>query len=269
MSICQIDVVKLMMDRRMKLEKIIFILAAVMVTSCRTSSKGSDRDATEKASPSECIPAPKGVEFDSNLMKMLDENYSAHSCQRVIEKLERTRGISLAIGGVRNLNIFEHFYFKELKSVIAFQNSISDISPLSKYVNLDHLDLEGNDIRDLGQLKSLVNLTFLSLRNNEILTIEELKGLSKLKHLKISKNLVKNIDPIRGFADLEVLEAESNEIADVTPILGLNKLKELSLSDNPIQLDKCPTSDAPAPLVQFCKLMHNPNPPAQTPWTPR
>lgn len=87
-------------------------------------------------------------------------------------------------------------YPANITKLILHHNSITlnstDVTTLSKFLNLKELDLSNNHIAELpsGVFSDLKNLEILSLRENKLQTIrsETFTGLKKLKKLDLQKN---------------------------------------------------------------------------------
>ncbi len=89
----------------------------------------------------------------------------------------------------------------EKLTVLAMPDSgLSDIAFLSKAVNIEELDLSGNDITDISPLGSLTKLKKLDLSNNRINDVNVLLALPALKELDISGN------PLTDTAALDYME---------------------------------------------------------------
>jgi len=71
-------------------------------------------------------------------------------------------------------------------------DGITDATPVTKLVNLNHLDLSGNAITDVTPLAELTALTFLDLSDNNISDVSALSGLNNLTTLYLLGN---NIAP--------------------------------------------------------------------------
>lgn len=65
---------------------------------------------------------------------------------------------------------------------------IEDISPLSKLLYLDYLNLSHQLIKDISPLRGLTNLVELDLSGNQINDITPLYGLSNLRTLSVADN---------------------------------------------------------------------------------
>jgi Leucine-rich repeat (LRR) protein len=93
--------------------------------------------------------------------------------------------------------------------------NITDISPLSKCIHIDDLDLSHNDIVDISPLSSLERLYYFTLRWSNVNDITPLQDLKSLYSLNLRHNKVKNLSPAIQ--------------------LNSHNLSRLYMSDNPIE----------------------------------
>ncbi|EGC4484504.1 internalin [Listeria monocytogenes] len=121
-----------------------------------------------------------------------------------------------------------------LKDIDLSNNQISDLSPLSNLSNLNKLDFKGNQIKDLSQLSGLINLTSLNLSNNQVSDISPLSDLIKLTSLSVINNKVGDISPLSHLTNLTNLEMNTNQINDLSALSGLVSLVSLELTENQI-----------------------------------
>lgn len=116
------------------------------------------------------------------------------------------------------------------------EQSISDLTPLSKLENLRRLTLNGCNIDDnkLAKLGSLKNLNYLSLERNNISNLSNLKPLVQLHTLSVSNNRLSDISPVSSLTALETLNISKNGIENLSSLQSLAALKELNASENAI-----------------------------------
>ena len=84
-----------------------------------------------------------------------------------------------------------HFGISSIKKLNICSNDISDISILSKMINLEILSLSSNKISSLYPLSKCKNLREINLQNNNVFSYDELyflKNLNKLKILRLQGN---------------------------------------------------------------------------------
>jgi internalin A len=113
-------------------------------------------------------------------------------------------------------------------------NQITDLTPLSKLTNLQHLDLDNNQITDLTPLSGLTNLQILDLSNNQITDLTPLSKLTNLQNLYLSRNQINDLTPLNDLTELQRLWLLSNQIDDFSPLKGLTNLQRLGLNSNSV-----------------------------------
>ena len=144
----------------------------------------------------------------------------------------------------------------------------SEVQDIRYMVNVDNLDLSGNDITDLSFLTELTELRNLRLSegNNNLTDLSPLAGLTNLKSLQLpAEGQVSDLSPLAGLTNLETLWFNGNwgntagyitdlsplenlanltnvgikigTVTDFTPLTGLTKLQELSLYGDISALD--------------------------------
>ncbi len=111
---------------------------------------------------------------------------------------------------------------------------ITDILPLSGLIGLRTLDLYYNEIVDIGPLADMTMLYELNLRHNNITDINVLAGLRGLWYLVLDDNEIDNISPVAGLTDLWQLSLYQNQVSDLTPLTGVTSLGELDVSYNQV-----------------------------------
>lgn len=83
------------------------------------------------------------------------------------------------------IGYFDNIDPMSVKNLSLMNNQISDISFLSKFVNLKFLYLGKNNIVDISPLKNLVKLKQLDLSNNQIVDISPLSILLNIDFLRL------------------------------------------------------------------------------------
>ncbi|MGC9364554.1 MAG: leucine-rich repeat domain-containing protein [Fidelibacterota bacterium] len=136
---------------------------------------------------------------------------------------------------------------------------ITDVTPLSRLVNLKHLSLESNNIRDISCLENLTKLTYLWvgdtyinsiavvvnmpdleelwLRSNPIGSIDVLADLKKLKSIWLADCDISDISPLQNLTNLKVIGISFNQVTDILPLVnntGLGAGDMVYLSNNPL-----------------------------------
>lgn len=123
---------------------------------------------------------------------------------------------------------------KKIKKLGLSNKSISDISFLKYFPNLEDLNLSENKISDISQLASLTNLKNLNLSWNNISDITKLSGLTNLESLDISTNKISNVDSLVGLCNgkLKTINAKTNNISNVYNIYTIAYKKNISWNNN-------------------------------------
>lgn len=104
-------------------------------------------------------------------------------------------------------------------------------------VNLENLDLRGNQIVDLSPVSSLTSLTLLYASDNRITDISPLSSLRNLEVLHLQQNLIANISALSDLPNLRALYLNGNPVADITPLvenLGIGYGDTLMLEELPL-----------------------------------
>ena len=113
---------------------------------------------------------------------------------------------------------------------------INDIRGLSYAKNLTELYLESNDITDVTPISSLIKLEHLHFDNNKNLAdITLLANLKKLKFLDIWRTKVSDISTIRYFKKLERLQARGTGMSDISAAEYIPKYYIFEMSWNNIR----------------------------------
>jgi Leucine-rich repeat (LRR) protein len=115
-----------------------------------------------------------------------------------------------------------------------FENSLNDLTSLSRLTQLEDLHLYSCRTTDLSPLAGLTQLKRLRLIRNGIVNLAPLAGLTELNDLILNGNRIVDLGPLAGMKQLEVLWLNLNEIRDLAPLAHLTELRELYLCGNQI-----------------------------------
>ena len=135
--------------------------------------------------------------------------------------------------GIINLTGLE--YAINLESLDLGGNQIGDISPLTGLIQLTWLSLWHNRVQDITPLANLAQLKFINLSDNSIEDIIVLTNLTQLVELHLEENQIRDISPLANLVRLENLWLEHNVITDITPLANLAQLEFIYLTDNSIE----------------------------------
>ncbi|XP_048473210.1 leucine-rich repeat-containing protein 61 isoform X2 [Rhincodon typus] len=95
----------------------------------------------------------------------------------------------------------ESILFLKLKNI-----GISNLGCIGDCINVERLDLSGNDISNLSPLSSLKILTVLNLSANRISNVDPLRSCENLQNLNLSGNLIGSVDSLLSLSELKNLE---------------------------------------------------------------
>ena len=86
-----------------------------------------------------------------------------------------------------------------LATLVAWGNSISNLSPLTNLTSLTEIRIgDCRNISDVTPLRNLTNLTKLGLQGNNISDVSALRGLVNLTWLRLVRNPVTDFSPLSG-----------------------------------------------------------------------
>lgn len=84
---------------------------------------------------------------------------------------------------------------------------IYDLGCIGECVNLERLDLSGNNITNLGPLSPLRRLLVLNLSANRISNLEPLSSCESLQSLNVAGNVIPSVDNLHALKSLRKLES--------------------------------------------------------------
>lgn len=83
---------------------------------------------------------------------------------------------------------------------------VHDLGCIGECINLERLDLSGNNITNLAPLVSLRLLSVLNLSNNRISNLEPLRSCDSLQNLNVAGNIINSIENLHCLVSLRKLE---------------------------------------------------------------
>lgn len=95
----------------------------------------------------------------------------------------------------------ESILFLKLKNL-----GIYDLGCIGECINLERLDLSGNNITNLGPLSPLRRLLSLNLSANRISNLEPLATCESLQSLNVAGNVISSVDNLHSLKSLRKLE---------------------------------------------------------------
>lgn len=110
--------------------------------------------------------------------------------------------------------------------------SVSDISALQYFPNLERLAIFGSQVSDLSPLMGLSKLNRLIVDDSAITDLTPLAGMKQLGYLELKGNRITDVTPLSGLTQLGGLDISNNQIADFSPLYSLKMLNVLRISNN-------------------------------------
>ena len=118
------------------------------------------------------------------------------------------------------------------KSLVVHDESLTDLSPISKLVELEELTLDAGCLTDYSHLAFLTSLRKLSLRSDEHFDLTPIASLSRLEELYICDGRIHDLRPIASISSLQHLSLSFlNEIDDLAPLGSLLYLRSIYLEN--------------------------------------
>ena len=138
-----------------------------------------------------------------------------------------------------------------LTSLQSRYNDIRQLTGLESAINLETLDLYGNQLSDISALASLTQLRTLTLGyNRQISDVSALASLTRLTTLNVSSNAVSDVSALASLTRLTTLDLGYNrQISDISALASLTQLTTLNVSSNAVS-----DISALAALTQLTRL---------------
>ncbi|KAF2003219.1 hypothetical protein P154DRAFT_460943 [Amniculicola lignicola CBS 123094] len=124
----------------------------------------------------------------------------------------------------------------------AQNNCLTGLTTWANLINLQYLDISGNDIDSLDGLDQLIHLRTLKVDNNKIRSLDGVMNLDGLLELSVVGNQIESVD-FEGaeLKSLHELNLSGNRLLEVRNLHQLPQLQHLNLDDNCIE--ELPLSD--------------------------
>lgn len=134
----------------------------------------------------------------------------------------------LSIRSVSISDLIPLSVFVNLRSLEVFDAPISSVAPLSARMLLTKLRLSQVPVADFLPLSGLSLLEDLDLSNTGIAELTPISNLTELRKLNLSGTNLKTLKGLESLGALEELDVASTNLRNLKPIDGLNNLKKLS-----------------------------------------
>ncbi|USP74436.1 hypothetical protein yc1106_01710 [Curvularia clavata] len=140
-----------------------------------------------------------------------------------------------------------------MRRLQAQNNCLTGLTSWTNLVNLQHLDISGNDIDALDGLADLVHLRTLKVDNNKIKSLNGILHLDGLMELSAGGNEIDTIDFAKtNLKSLTDLDLRKNRMLEVRNLHCLPQLQHLNLDDN--EIEEFPLVDT---AVKPCKSLRS------------
>ena len=125
-------------------------------------------------------------------------------------KLENLRSLNISGIGLDNISFLKNA--GKLESLVAEENAIKDITPLTELKSLRVLYLDRNSISDITALRDLSSLEELLLYKNNIENIDALKDVPNISSVDISDTAVTDISALKDAKYLYYIALKNTKI---------------------------------------------------------
>ncbi|MDD2965865.1 MAG: leucine-rich repeat domain-containing protein, partial [Bacteroidales bacterium] len=112
--------------------------------------------------------------------------------------------------------------FPNIFNLSAYNNNISDVTPLSKIAGLKYLDLGGNSISDLSPFEGHY-FEALNLWGNNINDVTPMLNITVNQRLYLNDNIISDVSGLTSQTKLQTLILGNNFITDFSPIADMCK----------------------------------------------
>ncbi|CAL6005066.1 leucine-rich_repeat domain-containing protein [Hexamita inflata] len=171
------------------------------------------------------LALPNLVDLSLSYNKLQDTSGLQHS--------PKLQGLNLSETQITDLRSIPPQLFG-LKQLYLSSNSITEISYLSNFIDLQILDLNKNkQLQNIG-LKFCTLLTELTISVTNVSDIWPLRFLKNLKSLQMAQTQVVDLHPLQHLNKLETIYAFYSCIIDVSPLAKLTELDFLNVRFNKI-----------------------------------
>ncbi len=142
-----------------------------------------------------------------------------------------TTFLDLSNKGLRDSDIKNIKYLKNLTRAELSGNNLTDISVLQTITTLEEIDATDNNISDISFMKKLPNLKIVVMNNNPIKDISVFSNFSTIEKIWLNDTYVTDISSISKNKGMTELGFDNCKIKDISAIRGMKKLEMLSLDN--------------------------------------
>jgi hypothetical protein len=177
-------------------------------------------------------------QYERSYDKYIEKTRVNKVSEKQLINIIRLRCLILQEMKLSNLNFVSKF--TNLQYLNVMFNSITELTPILKLNDLNYLNCAFNNIIDLDVISNLLNLEFLSISGNkEIKNFDNLSKLTKLKVLDIAytnnyiyNNKKKSLDFLGNLTNLQSLDIRNTYLINFDFIKQLTNLKKIKFGCN-------------------------------------
>lgn len=157
---------------------------------------------------------------DPNFERIIRYNLMKPEVKIYVKNVRKISYLNLNHSDIKSIDDLK--YFKSLRKLDLSFNKISDLSEITKLINLQELIVNDNQIKDLTGLNGVKTLKKLDVSNNFISDITPLTSLKSLVELDVNNNRVKSVSKLSELPELKVLDISRNNINDIDSLKSKN-----------------------------------------------
>jgi Leucine-rich repeat (LRR) protein len=122
-----------------------------------------------------------------------------------------------------------------INSIVIIDEDIKNLHPLSQFVHLDQLFLEGVGLGNLESISAVEDVKVLSIKESPIEDLEPLSRLSNLEKLILDFTAVSDLRPLETMQNLKHLSLKGTQVKNLKGLETLIGLNYLDISSTPIR----------------------------------
>lgn len=175
---------------------------------------------------------------DSELMEIVMEELNINNAANLTKgRMMELTELNISNSMVTSLNGLEEA--ENLEILLARGVDVADLSPISSFENLEHLDMRDTRLpTDLSFLDPLQRLTHIDFQNTAVTDISSLQGKNTLTHINLRETDVTDIAALEGMTQLMFLNLNraggGNGITNPEITIPMDKLYYLSLRNTSV-----------------------------------
>lgn len=163
----------------------------------------------------------------------INDEMTRENIQRIADSKKLTITDNLSISNLAPLTVF-----LQLQELRIGNTAISDISPITSLPNLVNLEITSSPISSVEKITGLKQLLHLSIENTPVEDIEPIFELAGLTSLNISGTQVKNLKGLEDMSELKILSINNTNVKNLKPVESLYNLQEFRCFNTSVKASK-------------------------------